>query len=107
MSDTNQNSSQGQQQDSGPQFSRPRNQKIINENECTFCEKEFEDSELLVDVTLSVNTYRISNSGVRENIENASMHAREILCDSCFEAFAKTLDQINIERQKVKGNVSE
>lgn len=79
--------------------------KIYDENICTFCDRNFNDTEIIVDVTLITNVIRVNSSGIREPVENASMKSREILCETCFDKFSQVLSLMNSQREAL--NVSE
>jgi hypothetical protein len=56
---------------------------------CTRCSKEFTD--LKVAVKLNVNSCRLKEDGLWENLPNLNVESKETICKECFDIFAEAL----------------
>jgi DNA-directed RNA polymerase subunit RPC12/RpoP len=60
---------------------------------CTRCGKEFKDFKILI--TLSIDTFRLKETGIWETIPNLTQVSQDVLCRDCFDAFANILEKMN------------
>lgn len=66
---------------------------------CSRCSKKFTD--LIAAVTMELEVFRLSETGVPEGIPNLKQAPREYLCKECFDKFADVMSQLNMKYQEV------
>lgn len=60
---------------------------------CTRCGKKFD--KLRINTILHIDTQRLKENGVWENIPNLNNTSKEMLCEECFNKFANVLGEMN------------
>ena len=60
-----------------------------NLKKCTRCGREL--TNLRMGVTLFLETDRLKDNGIWENVANLTQSSKEYLCEDCFSLFADTL----------------
>lgn len=65
---------------------------------CTRCGEKL--GKFRINTILHIDTQRLKENGVWENIPNLDNTSKEILCEKCFNEFAEILENMNIKYEE-------